>query len=130
MGLSTHHTQDALIACGGDQIDVRIKQGEINCKTGGNANGGFWRGDQLTWSNFGECTNEIFDLSEMEISFFLEASSGDYYCPNTFFIIFQIDGSSQNIIYESKDIDAILDDGDNKKEFKAFREGKLIKTRH
>ena len=125
MSLTIHQRIKLHTSCGGDQLSVGLQQGGVSCKTGGNAEGKFLSGARITWSSFGDCAGKEFDLEDMVVLFSLLASSGDNYCPNTLRITFKVDGFNKYVDYRCQISDAILDNADNQRTFKAYRWGKL-----
>ena len=130
MSLSIHNSQDGLLSCGANGIEVKLKQGSTTCQTKNHGSGsGFDRGETLYWNDLGNCDTTEFNLDDVYINFYLKANSGDNYCPNRFSVEFKAVGSVGRASYKSEDIDKILDHGNNENLFRATREGKLIKVK-
>ena len=129
MDLGIKEWQGLHSACGANEIEVKLEQGNTFCTTGNHGSGGgFNRGEHLYWTNFASCKDVKFDLDSVYINFYLKASSGDNYCPNRFSVNFRIEGSSRSVKYKSGDIDRLLDDDNNWDVFRAERQGEFIKN--
>ena len=70
--------------CGGENVYVEIRQGNISCVTGNKVD--FDRGTLLSWTGSalnGTCLGKYFNVEQEHLDFKIRSTSGDDFCPKS-----------------------------------------------
>ena len=70
--------------CGGENVYVEIRQGNISCVTGNKVD--FDRGTLLSWTGSalnGTCLGKYFNVDQEHLDFKIRSTSGDDFCPKS-----------------------------------------------